>query len=379
MAKKFKTILCVIMICLTAMLASACSFFGSSDGRQIDRIVSERNKSDTGTVIYIYYVDEDDPDSFEIPDPEPGKRGNSITGIDSRLSDDKNSTIITIWYEENDVIKNKEITLPNGTYITNIVPTTDPNTNVVTLTIFFSNNDIEPIKFDIAPGKDGRDGDTIKNIYTEDDGEGNMVVHIVYSHYDAETGETKDEETVFTIKKGEKGSGILSIKLDDSTYNDPNNLHFRIIYEDGFEEIVTIPKANGWLSGAGDPGANDGNIGDFYFDTKGLKIYQKETSTSWKLIADMGGFTTAEHTVIFYIDEFTIADRIQIKHGSSFASTPDATIPKPSKNGYKFLGWYTEYVDTDSGDELSPNAGHFTDLSVVTGDLRLYALWQRID
>lgn len=376
MAKPFRKILCAILISMAVIFTSACSFFATEESRRIENIYSERGVNSDGVsgtyIVIVYSGDEYPEDRFFIADAEPGVRGNGIEGITHKYNDD-GTTTITIEYTDKSRFP-YEFTIPNGLYIANILSGEDPVTGDKTLTIVFSDPEVEPIVLTI---ESGRDGDSIKNIYTDIDEDGNTVVYVVVSRYNAETGEWEDEETTFTIPKGEQGNGIASISLNYKSYSDPYYYYLDIYYDNGDMTTVTIPRANSWYTGSGEPGPAQYNIGDFYFDTTGYAIYQKQTNGTWLKLVDFSEYSQVEHTVYFYLDNITISDFISIQHGYNFASA-NQKLPTPSKDGYKFLGWYTEYVDPESGEEMNPNSGKFTDLTPVLSNLTLYAYWQKL-
>ena len=379
MAKSFRRILCALILAFAVIFTSACSFFGGEESRQISNIYSRRGENSegvTGTFIVIEYEgDEYEPDEFFIADAEPGEKGNGISSIESHPGEDGTSTIVTIYYT--DISKAPtELTLPFGTFIVGIDTSIDPVTRAVTLTILFSDPNIEPVIVTLDAGKDGIDGDSIQDILTETDDEGNITVTIIRKTYNRETEEWETTETTFTIPKGEEGNGIKYVEVNATkTRNDPYNIYLDIYYDDNSFETITIPKANSWYTGEGEPLSTQYNIGDFYFDTLNYIIYQKET-TGWKKVADFSSFSQEPHTVYFYIDNGeTLSTHIQITHGYNFASAGEQ-VPTPAKEGYKFMGWYTEYVNPDDlAATVNPNAGHFTDLTPVLSNLNLYARW----
>lgn len=380
MKKTLLAIFCALILSVTAICASACSFFGGEkETRQIERIYSEPGEKDgiTGTYIIVEYVgDEYENDMFFIADAEAGKEGTGISNITTKLNED-GTTTITIEYSDPSKYP-AEFTIPNGLYIRNIVSDTDPETGERTLTIVFSDPTMEPIVVTVPSGKDGKDGDKIKDIYTDEDEEGNTVVHVVVSRFNEETGEWEDDEsTTFTIPKGKQGRGIASISLNAyQTSIDPQNFHLDIIYDNGEFETITFSRVNCWYTGAGEPNAGMYNVGDFYLDTINYAIYQKLT-TGWEKLIDFGAYSQEQHSVFFYIDG-THTHTAYIMHGYNFASTPEYSLTNPAKEGYKFLGWFTEYVDPDNLENANPNSGQFTDLTPVMSNITLYARWQKI-
>lgn len=377
MKKALIAIFCALILSVTAVFASACSFFrGNEGGRQIENIRSYHSDEDGGTYIVIeYYGDEYADSLFFIPDAEPGKEGTGISRITHSLNDD-GTTTITIEYSDPSRYP-AEFTIPNGLYISNMNTDIDPQTGERRLIIEFSNPEImPPLVISIPTGKDGKDGDKIQDIFTSLDEEGNIVVHVVVSRYDEETGEWVEEETIFIVPRGEKGKGISSISVNYQTYSDPNYFYLDIIYEDGSFETIQIPRANSWYVGEDMPGAAQYNIGDFYFDKKNQIIYYKTTS-GWEVLVDFGGYSQEKHAVYFYIDDVCVRTEY-ITHGYNFASTPEAKLDIPQREGYRFMGWFTEAGNPDDPDSFNPNSGQFTDLTPVMANITLYARWQKI-
>lgn len=383
MKKTFIAIFCVLIFSMTAIFASACSFFGGSEEvRQIEKIYSEPGVNDegvTGTYIVIVYEGGEYPESrFFIADPEPGKEGTGISNITHKQNAD-GTTTVTIEYTDPSRYP-AEFTVPNGLYIQNIIPAINEETGERTLKIVFSDPTMEPLVLTIPSGKDGKNGDSIKNIYTDYDLDGNIVVHIIVSRQNPETGEWIDEEMEpFTIPKGERGSGIAYVEVNSMSYEDVYNYYLDIWYDNGEVNTITIPRSSNWYTGKGKPGGGAYNIGDFYIDTAGYAIYRMQ-ATGWVELINLSAYSTAEHTVYFYIDdEGNLNNKFKILHGNSFMSA-DERIPTPARDGYKFIGWFTEYVNPDDeGAEINPNSGQFTDLTPVLCDMILYARWQKIN
>lgn len=375
MKKTLIAILCALMLSITAIFASACSFFGgSSEIRQIDRIYSVYSEEDGGTYIIIEYVgDEYEDDTFFIADAEPGKEGTGIRSITPKLNDD-GTTTITIEYTDASKYP-AEFTIPNGLYISNIISDTDPETGARTLTIVFSDPAVEPLVITIDSGKDGIDGDKIQDIYTEIDEEtGDTVVHVVMHKYNAETGEWEDDEITFTIPKAEKGNGIKEISVNYQSYSDPNNMYLDVVYEDGSRQTLAIPRANSWYTGVGAPGPAQYNVGDFYFDTAGYAIWNK-TTNGWVKLVDFSAFSQDMHAVYFYVEGVCVRTEY-IMHGYNFVSSNLELYVPTREDGYVFAGWYTKDVNSDG--TVNPNSGHFTDLTYVLSDINLYAHWAAV-
>ena len=379
MAKHLKKIICALILSLTIVFASACSFFETGEVRQIARIYSVRSEDEAGTYIVVEYEgDEYENDRFFIPDPERGPKGNGIMNIESEQTDD-GQTRLTIYYEDPSM-QPKTVIVPNGTFIKSVDSEYDAESGKTTLTIYFSDPTVEPVEVVLESGKDGINGDRIQRFYVEEqpDENGNIVVHVVYSHYDEVTKEFKQVDEKFTMPRGAQGRGVRDVQVNYQTYTAGDDMIYLDIYydDDSAPQTLSIPRANAWHVASGNPGGALGNVGDFYFDTTGYKLYRKTSRSAWTMIADFSGFRNDTHTVTFDLGD--TRDTRQIQHGESFYSI-NMQLDIPQKAGYVFLGWYTKYVDPDSEEAVvDPNSGHFTDLTVVNCDLILYPRWSRV-
>lgn len=376
--KKIILLISCALIISVLTFASACSFFGSADiVKQIERIYSSYSEEDGGTYIIIEYGGDYEDDSFFIADADAGREGTGISNITHRLNDNGTTTIIIEYSDPSKYPA--EFTVPNGLYIRSILPDTDPQTGERRLTILFSDPAEEPIVLTIPSGKDGRHGDKINSIYTTEDEDGNTVVHIVIGKYDYNSERWLEEERDFTIPKSQRGSGISSVSLNPLSYSDPYSFYLDIYFEKGEITTVAIPRANSWYTGAGSPSPAQYNIGDFYFDTSGYTIYQKQQNGGWQKLVDFSAYSQEVHAVNFYIDGATYLRTEYITHGYNFASTLEAKLDSPTREGYRFLGWFTEYISPDeSTSTSSPNSGQFTDLTPVMSNITLYARWQKL-
>ena len=151
-----------------------------------------------------------------------------------------------------------------------------------------------------------------------------------------------------------------------------------IQYNDGSAPTtLNFTRPTAWLSGLGAPPDDIGILGDFYFATEIVKIYQKKLDDYgiefWEEIADL----TVErktYTVIFTIDADMSyngsRNEYELEDGKSFLSV-GWDIPEPTKSGYRFKGWYTKR-------DPKPYNGAFTDLTPVTCNLVLYASWEKL-
>lgn len=378
MKKTLLAIFCALMLSVTVIFASACSFFGgSSNGRQIQRMYSEPGEKDgvAGIYIIIEYVGGDYEDSFFIPDAEPGKEGTGIANIKAVRDEEKGITTVTIEYT--DISRPPvDFVIQDGLSIRSIEAEEDEETGQRVLVIKFNDGtDVTDIRIPLISGKDGIDGDRINDIYTEiDEKTGDTIVHVVMHRYNEETKEWEDDEITFTIPKAEKGNGIKEISVNYQSYSDPNNMYLDIVYEDGSRQTLAIPRANSWYTGVGEPGPAQYNVGDFYFDTAGYSIWNK-TTTGWVKLVDFSAYRQDMHAVYFYVEGICVRTEY-VMHGYNFVSSELELYVPTREDGYKFKGWYTKDVEADG--TVNPNSGHFTDLTYVLSDINLYAHWEKI-
>ena len=111
--------------------------------------------------------------------------------------------------------------------------------------------------------------------------------------------------------------------------------------------------------------------GDFYLDIYGKKIYK--LATTWQMLVDFNKVNDT-YTVTFVANdsEEAPADPYEnkitnIEHGSYLTGR----IPTPTRTGYTFVGWATTAV-------VTPVTGYLTDLTPITSNLTLYAIWKPI-
>lgn len=205
---------------------------------------------------------------------------------------------------------------------------------------------------------------SIKSIKPKTAANGNMSLVIEFT----------DDRTPIEVPL-QAGNGIANITAGKS--EDGTKYVMEIEYTNGGKETVEFDKPSAWHRGSGEPNKSVGNNGDYYYDFSGKSIYYKSNGT-WQLQVSFLDFTN-EQTITFKLapgESWTNISEgstysIQIQYGSSFAAS-GFNLPIPHKEGYNFVGWYT----TDKPNFAVNSV--FNDLSVVSGDLTLYAVWERI-
>ena len=344
-----------------------------------------------------------------------GDEGYLISDMTTKV-DEEGNIIVTITFDDEEV-KPLVFTIPKGISgetgvgIDHIEHSLDSESGIVTLTIYYTDESLEPTKIEVPviSGKDGVDGKGITNIVVGKDDIGNTTIQFIYSdettsevitvnkgidgvgikdittEFDIENNRNKvvitytnGESYEFYVSNGENGLGIDSItSIDNGT-----EYILTITYTDGSisRMPLTKPVATKWLSGNGVPSTNLGNDGDFYLNESGSgEVYKKENGT-WRLLFSMTGTgTTVNYKVTFNVNggEWRYVDQTDpssngvnksyiIEEGNYI--NLDVNELEVIKSGYTFNGWWSDI-------EIKPNTGHFTNLTPVMDDLTLYANW----
>lgn len=303
---------------------------------------------------------------------------------------------ITIFYDD----ENKEpvtFIIPKGTAgvdgnsIESIVPSTDPNGNVL-ITINFTDSSNPPVTLEIPSNKG------IKQVHQEINSDGNTVITIEYTD-----GTFGDPITIF---KGQTGLSIVNIEpvieidgstsmkitmSDGATYTMPvptgngieridtdqtDDEYILIIkYTSGDEQEIRFAKPNRWHRVQGKPGESEYNDGDFAFDIVGHVIYQKINGV-WYEVANLN----TDDSVINYSVTFQLnGEGATLTRGDFAYSVPNGktmysenhTMPEAQRPNFNFKGWSTVKEPTVVN-------GWFTDLTPVVSNMTLYAIWEAI-
>ncbi len=174
-----------------------------------------------------------------------------------------------------------------------------------------------------------------------------------------------------------KGVGIKEITIDDS--DDGTNYIMNIVYDDDTTQTVVFGKPNAWHNGNTPPDLSVGKWGDYYLDTLNNKIYFKDKELGkWEIIVDFSIFQNPAR-VTFKIDstagetwDYRYSTRnVDLQMGQSFHTAGEKIIV-PQREGYKFVGWYTTKTPDFAID------GAFNSLTMVSGDITLYPVWEPI-
>lgn len=359
-------------VLLCSLFVTSCSAFFGADSLTITS-TSVDTDAEGNTVITVNFAEEGkEPLTFTIPKAIDGEDGVGIANVTSVLSDDKTLVTITITYT--DVNKAPSvITVPvyrgeDGKEITNIVSDFDAEGNT---TIVFEYSD--GTKSDTLTINKGNDGKGIKNISINESSNGNYEIIINF------TDGTSSSPMYIS-----SGVGILSVELDNDK-STADNYCLTITYSDGNTKdlLLPVPKTNKWISGNSLPSDSLGDEGDFYVIESSGAVYKK-TAGTWRYLFSIKGIgSDLTYSVSFNLNggrrtngdltnpedsskEIRVIDKLT--YGAFIDLNQNYLQCYNENDGLTFMGWWTDAV-------ITPNSGHFTNLTGVTSDLSLYAIW----
>ena len=348
----------IVLILFLVLSLSACSFF-TEDAEGVKDITFE--ETEEGDVkILVYYYDEGETVKEEIiPSGLDGKDGIGIDTVQVFRDKEANRNKIVITLTDN---TSKEFYVPDGVKITEVTSEYDEGTGEYYMYVHYSDPE-NPVSDGILlpRGRDGIGIDTSK-FETKNNDDGSVTVSWEF------TDGTKKEVTIPT------GKGIESITPGEEN----GKMILNILFTDGDSISVAFTRTSLWYQGYGKPTDVDVALtladaipGDFYLDLYGKKIYRLSDTSTWIELVDFAR-ANDQFTVTFVPNGSTeepvnpfqtsITD---IEYGSYLIGR----IPIPTRPGYTFVGWATSAV-------VTPTTGFFTELTPVTSNLTLYAIWE---
>ena len=344
-----KKILLIFIFVISLFTVMSCGEISEEDIILIDSIQAE-TMNDGRTKVTIKYQNEDVSDNvFYIP---KGKDGIGISDFVYSVNKEDNTTDITFSFTDkfNDYV----VKVPNGVGIKNITYQTDTEGNTLMTFIYTDGNMSDPIK--VLKGEIGTSLVGFTPTVNDDD---SVDIQFVYSD---------GSEYVAKIpapQKGDEGRGIDTMLSETDA---DGNYSITVYYTDGTLESFTLDRPASILSGT-NPSEGDGIDGDLFYDTATKTLYNKADGV-WNRIIQFDD-DTIKYTVSFNLncDDATAKlngkSQISVKKLSYLSAS---SIPYPTRDGYHFDGWYlTEEPDI--------NNGIFTDMTLITSDLVLYAKW----
>ncbi|MCQ2797188.1 MAG: InlB B-repeat-containing protein [Bacilli bacterium] len=357
---------------LVALSLVSCSMFfeGETGGGTVSEITKVTDSTTGDVIVTIYFTDESkEPIVVTIPSKISGSEGVGIANIISETSD--NFVTITIVYTDSNKTPTV-ITVPinqpeDGKGVKDVEFSTDDDGNVTFKFVYTDGSESDEIKM-----PSGKDGVGIKSFTLHSYENGVYIYKVEFTDGDVQYLQLKD------------GKGVASVMFD-SALSTETEYALSITYDDGTVETIMLPKplTNKWYCGNGAPDSTTGMNGDYYLDRVTGGVYFKENN-AWSYLFSMKGSGSSEsmsYTVAFNANggEYVNSSSVNLSDTRSYLvskgnyvnlSGDDLLI---AKAGYKFEGWWTCPDHT-----VDPNAGHFTNLTPVMGNLTLYANWSAI-
>lgn len=365
MKKIIKYFLTFILIMSTIFLFSGCgSFVDEESGKIISSI--ERIYEDGEAKIVIRYENEDMlPDKFVLP---KGAEGTGIKAVITTEKEDKSGKILKIFFTDESV-EPISFELSNGRSISGVESEQNEEDGQLYMWVKYDDGTTTD-KFMIPKGEDGKDGVGFIGYDYEEHEDGSQTYYFHFSQ--------DEPDVVVEIPAPIEGNGIKSIISSE----DETNYILTINYTNDSSDEVKFNKPKSpskWIQGTSIPNSSEGEDGDYFFDVMHKVIYVKQYNT-WLEVVNFNNFQE------YFVISFNLNDndgdiQAMMPSGSSFSYFVRAnsyfeqngfSIPIPTRYGYKFLGWF-------KAAQVSPINGAFTDLTPILSDLTLYACWEKID
>ena len=367
MKKFLKALLFASILTVSSTQLVGCGMFFSdpNSGSLISKIEAITLENGDTKIVITYEDEYKDPVEFVVPKGKDGVVGNGIKEITSSLSEDGKHTLINIEFTDEDY-SDKVFEVKNGVSIKKVESFVDEKTGEYMLKVIFT-DDTESEPFEMPRGQDGNGIIGFDPVVNED-GSQKLTFHF-----------SQSEDVVVDIPAPSDGRGIKQIVSSESD----TEYFITIIYTDDTEEPLTFakPVPTTWHNGSGEPEFDKGNVGDYYLDIVHNDIYYKDV-TGWSLKIDFDS-DEEPHKVTFNLNDSDEAKAsmpvgyddytYEVKNGTYFSSSSNGgkPIPSPTRNGYKFIGWYTSTV-------ITPTTAQFNELTPVFDDITLYARWEKI-
>ena len=319
--------------------------------REIENITYAEDDTGQYIIVTIHYSDET-INTFPIPKGEHGEDGVSITGVEASTNEETGVTTVIVHYDNGE----------DGKFTFTTRSIKEIHQEVVDdhleLTIEYTDGSFSDT-YTIYNGVNGKDGvgvDHLTEPVVQDDGSVKFTIVL-----------TNGEETEVTIPQGPKGTGIDHI---ESGVKD-NQYYLTIYLTDGTNSTVWFDIPSQWHNVQEKPSPSDFKIGDYAFDIIHHKIYYKDETGTWVIVADFDTNDT-KYTVYFDLnaDDAKFAtgkSEYDIYSGQTFISSK-YTVPIATRPNYTFGGWCTSK-------DPNPTNGYFTDLTPVLSTMTLYAVW----
>ena len=351
----------------------SCSFF-EEDAEGVKDITFAENEEGDVVVTVTYYDEFESTKEQIIPSGLDGKDGISVAIEVVREKDlYRNKVILNLSDGTQQVMY-----VPDGVRIVDVTTTDFEGANGMILH-YSDGSQSDAIR--LPKGDTGNGIDTNKSSWTVNE-DGSVDVEIYYTE--------SDDPITFTIPTGKTGNGIESITPKE----EGGVFVLTVKYTSGETKDISFTRPVYWYQGYGSPvlASNativaNAKVGDYYFDYYGRKIYnlgKKAESDSeqdrWDIVVDFSQATDLYRVVFLANDDDEPELAEEEKHRAD-PFNPQLTgiqsgtyligqIPNPTRSGYTFKGWATTQT-------VTPITGFLTELTPITSDLTLYAIWEK--
>ena len=353
-----------LLVLVTGLFTlGSCSFF-EEDAEGVKDITFSENENGDVVVTITYYDEFESTKEQIIPSGLDGKDGISVSIEVVREKDlYRNKVILNLSDGTQQVMY-----VPDGVRIVDVTTTDFEGANGMILH-YSDGSQSDAIR--LPKGDTGNGIDIKKSSWVVNE-DGSVDVEIYYTE--------SDDPISFTIPTGAKGNGIDSI----TPFMEEGKYGLVILYTDGDTQTIDFARPALWYRGEGAPdGANnaeivaDAVVGDYFFDFFGHKIYVLQAVTGvgqiWDLVVD---FSKEQDQFVVVFDENLGEDieheaepftrRITVRYGEYLLGK----LYPASRDGYTFIGWATSPV-------VTPTTGFLTELTPITSNLTVYAIWEK--
>lgn len=359
----------ILLGCLAALPLASCGLMGTQESLYIESVTAVPQE-DGSILVTITFTDEDmKPVTFNVPKGDTGEQGPQgvgIASVESAPSEDGKDLVITVTYTDS-TLEPSVWEIPNANSIENFSSSYDAETGNTTVTI--TTSDGEDHTFIVPKGKDGVG---IASVTQTEEESGDIVITITYTDVTIPPTEIR-----LPYKNGKDGRGIESIVAGVDPFKGAYMM--TITYTDGETENLEFPmpeRGTRWFSGNGGPGYNsEAEVGDYFFDLTNFVIYRYE-SLGWTVVVDLKGGTSQQKCIVTF--DVATNGGTMLWEGVPYMEVAPNTclpnIPLASKEGCRFIGWYT----SPYGPELDPTCGKLTKLTIITTSMTVYACFEEL-
>ena len=363
-----KKLISIFMIIIALCLMTSCSFFeGENEG--VKDIEFVQNEDQQNVIRVIYYNGEEPIKEEIIPSGVDGKDGKGIDVLSVIREGEAHRNKIEILLTDGE---SKTFYVPDGVRIESVSTSYDEGTDKHYMYLEYSDGS----KSDAIEIPEGKPGNGIEKFEAGDPDElGNTPCTITF---------TDGTTFTFDIPAGVPGEGIEFLEIN----NENGRQILKVTLTSGAYFDFALERSAHWFKGNGSPESNlevmeNALIGDYYFDVWGKKIYGltengwgnpivdfQQLNDTFTVTFNLNDENDPDHKVKPMQNEILVNNavvRYGVKYGEYILN-----VPTPERDGYKFVGWATQYT-------VTPTTGFFTDLTPVFKNIVLYAIWEKIN